>query len=314
MAQERETNASSEYGPRASGGLLDGISVSQVIAGAAAAATSVALASHIGWMGSIIGAAISSVVTVVTSQLYRRFLTASAEKLKRGRSSAGPRGGEGLGVDYPAEPPAAGGYRGARIAPVELREEAAAARRQTQRRVLLFSAGAAVLAVAACALAISLVTAGRGLGERIALGLSESGAPVLQTLSSPPGNSSPVAPAPGDESAPSDGQPDADATAEGAPTGGAGSSQPSGGATGDSTESANGSSENATGAGTTAGTGSESAGTDTSVEGSGQDGSTPQDEGSTGGDAAQNGSSQDAAASTDASGSSPSASGTTASQ
>ena len=63
--------------------LFDDLSIAQIIAGAAAAATSVVLASRIGIAGSVIGAAVSSVVTVVSSQLYRRFLTASAEKLKK---------------------------------------------------------------------------------------------------------------------------------------------------------------------------------------------------------------------------------------
>ncbi|MFR3735593.1 MAG: hypothetical protein ACLTWM_07135, partial [Collinsella bouchesdurhonensis] len=45
--------------------LLEGLSIPQVIAGAAAAATSVALASHNGIAGSVIGAAVSSIVTVL---------------------------------------------------------------------------------------------------------------------------------------------------------------------------------------------------------------------------------------------------------
>ena len=49
-------------------GLFDDISIPQIIAGAAAAATSVALASKIGIAGSVIGAAVSSVITVVSSQ------------------------------------------------------------------------------------------------------------------------------------------------------------------------------------------------------------------------------------------------------
>ena len=52
------------------------------MAGAAAAATSVVLASKIGIAGSVIGAAVSSVVTVVSSQIYRHFITTGAEKLK----------------------------------------------------------------------------------------------------------------------------------------------------------------------------------------------------------------------------------------
>ena len=53
-------------------GLFDDISIPQIIAGAAAAATSVALASKIGIAGSVIGAAVSSVITVVSSQVCER--------------------------------------------------------------------------------------------------------------------------------------------------------------------------------------------------------------------------------------------------
>ena len=66
-------------------GLFDGLSIAQIIAGAAAAATSMVLASKIGIGGSVIGAAASSVITVVSSQLYRRFLDASAEKIKNSK-------------------------------------------------------------------------------------------------------------------------------------------------------------------------------------------------------------------------------------
>lgn len=63
-------------------GLFDGISVAQAIAASAAAATSMLLASRIGIAGSVIGAAVSSMVTVICSQLYRNALDASARKLK----------------------------------------------------------------------------------------------------------------------------------------------------------------------------------------------------------------------------------------
>ena len=63
-------------------GLFDGISLAQVIAASAAAATSMLLASRIGIAGSVIGAAVSSMVTVICSQLYRNALDASARKLK----------------------------------------------------------------------------------------------------------------------------------------------------------------------------------------------------------------------------------------
>ena len=73
-------------------GLFDDISIPQIVAGAAAAATSVALASKIGIAGSVIGAAVSSVITVVSSQVYRHFISASAEAIK----------GTHAAVDYPA--------------------------------------------------------------------------------------------------------------------------------------------------------------------------------------------------------------------
>lgn len=54
----------------------------QVGAGALAAATSLFLASSIGIAGSIIGAAVGSIVTTVSSALYKSFLTASNNAIK----------------------------------------------------------------------------------------------------------------------------------------------------------------------------------------------------------------------------------------
>ena len=124
-------------------GLFDDISIPQIIAGAAAAATSVALASKIGIAGSVIGAAVSSVITVVSSQVYRHFISASAEAIK----------GTHAAVDYPTgayepvEPnveehlggaattqemrQVAGRATTARVAPNSLRAKAAAERSQT---------------------------------------------------------------------------------------------------------------------------------------------------------------------------------------
>lgn len=159
-------------------GLFDDISIPQIIAGAAAAATSVALASKIGIAGSVIGAAVSSVITVVSSQVYRHFISASAEAIK----------GTHAAVDYPAgayepvEPDVeehlggaattqemrqvAGRATTARIAPNSLRAKAAAERSQTQKKVIVFSIAIAIAAVIACTGAILITTAGEGLGER----------------------------------------------------------------------------------------------------------------------------------------------------
>ncbi len=159
-------------------GLFDDISIPQIIAGAAAAATSVALASKIGIAGSVIGAAVSSVITVVSSQVYRHFISASAEAIK----------GTHAAVDYPAgayepvEPDVeehlggaattqemrqvAGRATTARVAPNSLRAKAAAERSQTQKKVIVFSIAIAIVAVIACTGAILITTAGEGLGER----------------------------------------------------------------------------------------------------------------------------------------------------
>lgn len=159
-------------------GLFDDISIPQIIAGAAAAATSVALASKIGIAGSVIGAAVSSVITVVSSQVYRHFISASAEAVK----------GTHAAVDYPAgayepvEPDVeehlggaattqemrrvAGRATTARVAPNSLRAKAAAERSQTQKKVIVFSIVIAIVAVIACTGAILITTAGEGLGER----------------------------------------------------------------------------------------------------------------------------------------------------
>lgn len=158
-------------------GLFDDISIPQIIAGAAAAATSVALASKIGIAGSVIGAAVSSVITVVSSQVYRHFISASAKALK----------GTHADVDYPAgayEPvelnaeehlggaattqemrQVAGRATTARVAPNSLRAKAAAERSQTQKKVIVFSIAIAIVAVIACTGAILITTAGEGLGE-----------------------------------------------------------------------------------------------------------------------------------------------------
>ncbi len=152
--------------------LFDGLSIPQIIAGAAAAATSVALASHIGIAGSVVGAAISSVVTVVSSQVYRRFLTAGARRLKGPAPTPGVN--NGYVSDYGYSKRAAQGFYdqkparyGARVAPTKLQARAAAERAAMQRKVVMFSVAAAVLAVTLCAGIILLSTSGVGWGKRI---------------------------------------------------------------------------------------------------------------------------------------------------
>lgn len=159
-------------------GLFDDISIPQIIAGAAAAATSVALASKIGIAGSVIGAAVSSVITVVSSQVYRHFISASAEALKGTHATVDYPAGAYEPVEFDAEEhlggaattqemrQIAGRATTARVAPNSLRAKAAAERRQTQKKVIIFSIAIAIVAVIACTGAILITTAGEGLGER----------------------------------------------------------------------------------------------------------------------------------------------------
>lgn len=160
-------------------GVLDGVSISQVVAGAAAAATSMLLASKIGITGSVIGAAVSSAVTIICSQLYRRALETSAEKLKLRQLGAdadigaepADDGASGQTERLGGAPYGMGGRsgaaRGARIAPTELRMRAAEERRETQRKVLRASVGLAIGAVVLTAGMILLATAGRGIGPSL---------------------------------------------------------------------------------------------------------------------------------------------------
>ena len=77
-------------------GLFDDLSVAQVLAGALAAVTSMLLASQIGIYGSVIGVGVGSVISAVASQLYKKFLSASADKIREvgghGDGNAEPEG------------------------------------------------------------------------------------------------------------------------------------------------------------------------------------------------------------------------------
>ncbi len=153
-------------------GLFDDISIPQIIAGAAAAATSVALASKIGIAGSVIGAAVSSVITVVSSQVYRHFISASAEAIKGTHAAVDYPAGAYEPVEFNAEEhlggaattqemrQIAGRATTARVAPDSLRAKAAAERSQTQKKVIVFSIAIAIVAVIACTSAILITTAG----------------------------------------------------------------------------------------------------------------------------------------------------------
>jgi len=63
-------------------GVFTDLSMPQVIAGALAAVTSLLLSNVIGLAGSVIGVAVASIVSTVSSQAYKHFLAKSAENIK----------------------------------------------------------------------------------------------------------------------------------------------------------------------------------------------------------------------------------------
>lgn len=81
------------------GGLFADLSIAQIVAAAAAAVTSMLLASKIGVAGSVIGVAVASVVATVSSQIYKNFLSASADKLHNLRT-----GGDDASADEEPSP------------------------------------------------------------------------------------------------------------------------------------------------------------------------------------------------------------------
>ena len=187
------------------GGLLEGLSVPQVAAGALAAVTSMLLSSKIGIAGSVIGVAVGSVVSTVASQVYKQFLQASADKLRElnpldevGASAAAdetrvmPTAGEGssatrvmgampasgaaaaFGDSVATDDPAASATPTRSVRDLResgetgvLRGRAEHLRRQRmQRGVIAVSVVSALAAVAISAGIINLVTAGEGVGTK----------------------------------------------------------------------------------------------------------------------------------------------------
>lgn len=226
--------------------LLEGLSIPQVIAGAAAAATSVALASRIGIAGSVIGAAVSSVVTVLSSQIYRHFLSAGAAKLKHEPERPGPSSAYVSGYGY-SERAAQGYYDrqparyGARVAPTKLQARAAAERAATQRKVVMFSVGTAVLAVALSVAIILALTEGKGLGERVPAPWSAAEPAQEQSDKTPETLQADAAASTSQDTAASN-----DASTSSTPSSGTGQNQDSSSATGNSGTASNGTSNSET--------------------------------------------------------------------
>lgn len=173
-------------------GLLEDLSLSQVLAGALAAVTSVALSSKIGIAGSLIGVAVASVVSTVASQLYRGMLRRANDKIRELAASDGEESAaessNPYGLDRPSDPVVqeasgrAATPSGVRVAPAELR--AAAHRRRQEkihRRVIVAAVVSSLAAVAVSAGVVLLATNGEGLGQRTGTATQESEAAATTT-------------------------------------------------------------------------------------------------------------------------------------
>ena len=203
FAEAAETERAPER--KGLGGLLEGLSVPQVAAGALAAVTSMLLSSKIGIAGSVIGVAVGSVVSTVASQVYKQFLQASADKLRE-LNPLDEAGAGAVAGETRVMPEVVGGSSATRVMGAMPASGAAAAsgdsaatddlaasatptrsvrdlresgetgvlrgraehlrRQRMQRGVIAVSVVSALAAVAISAGIINLVTAGEGVGTK----------------------------------------------------------------------------------------------------------------------------------------------------
>lgn len=308
--------AKREHGEEKRGGLFDDLSVAQVAAGALAAVTSMLLASQIGIYGSVIGVGVGSVVSAVASQLYKKFLQRSADKLrdlapgevlpamKAGKGGREDGAAAGMGVAAAAGEdagktsalPVDGRTAVLKTAPVEagrtprLRDAAqegdvtarrALAQRDRKKRVkrgaLVVSVVSALAAVAVSAVVVYAVSAGEGVGAKTG--------PLISTSRSQPSNDGGAAGSSADEGG-SPNSTDSGDGAKGDPSKDAGNDKG-----GQSGSDADGSGSNSdSGSGSTSGDGSGSSGSgssggsgDASGGGSGTGGSSGSGDASGGG-------------------------------
>lgn len=175
--------APTEGEPKKSEGLFGDLSLAQVIAGALAAVTSMLLSSYIGIAGSVIGVAVASIVSAVSSQVYKKMISASANKISDA-AGLGPSHDSGdaraANGDYVRElhVPGEAGVVPAGSSPAASHNPLPPAsalwkarsqrrrKKEIQRNAIIVSIVSALVAIAVCAAAIQLVTAGEGLGEK----------------------------------------------------------------------------------------------------------------------------------------------------
>lgn len=289
MPRTTESGDSQERKPKE--GLFEGLSFSQIAAGALAAVTSMLLASQIGIAGSVIGVAVGSVVATVTSQLYKRFLSASAEKLRGLHASEGGSdaesaqtltsdvrcdGGQGESASARSLTPRIDEGR-ANVSDAVLQARAARTRKtRMQRRVVAVALASGLVAVGVSAALVSFATMGEGLGQKTT-GVGFSTSQDQTSTAAPAQGSSTSSRGSSDENASAASSSSTDATSSSATSGssastGTSSTGTDGAASSGSTTSGSGSSGSSSG--TTSGSSSGSAGSGTTSSGEAGSGTT----------------------------------------
>ena len=167
-------------------GVFDDFSVTQVIASALSAVTSLLLSTKIGIVGGVVGVAVGAAVAAIATQVYKGLLSASADKLRDAAGSYGTGSANdpnltmcdatekfvGL-ADIDADGNLAAGAEGATVADSQTRVAPAAyiqARRKQRNaqmvRGFVIVVGAALVAVGLTAAIVRVTSAGQGWGAR----------------------------------------------------------------------------------------------------------------------------------------------------
>lgn len=170
-----------EQGTQKKGGLFSDISAAQVIATALAAVTSMLLASAIGIYGSIIGVAVASIISTLAASLYKKFLADSAEKLKElpavvktatlhapstDEEAPGDKESEDGGEERPEAAKAAEDEQATSPSDAPKAPPLSVHQKRVVIGLIVVCVVSALVAVAATAGVVYLITTGEGLGAK----------------------------------------------------------------------------------------------------------------------------------------------------
>ena len=167
-------------------GVFDDFSVTQVIASALSAVTSLLLSTKIGIVGGVVGVAVGAAVAAIATQVYKGLLSASADKLRDAAGGYGTGSANdpdltmcdatekfvGLAdIDTDGNPTAGGegtsaGDSQTRVAPAAYIQARRKQRNAQMVRGFVIVVGAALVAVGLTAAIVRVTSAGQGWGAR----------------------------------------------------------------------------------------------------------------------------------------------------